>query len=321
MGRRRVRNLQFLKAGEIFAYEPNAERAAEAAKEYKIKTVPTFEAGLALAPDAVVISTPPNHHLEYALACARAKLPFFVEASVIIEPGFDELVKLTQAGAVGMPSSTMRFFEPIQKIKEVVDSGRLGNISNFVYIMGQYLPDWHPHEDITKFYVGRRETGGCREMVPFETEWLMWVFGKPKGLFCKKGKTSHLKADIDDTYAISLDFGKFWGHVMVDVVSRKAIRQIRITGDEGTLLWDWESETVSIFDAKTKEWSHLKEAPGFRAPGYLAKENMYIAEMEHFVKCVREKKNPAYSVRDDLFTLQLLNKCEASSDESKYVKL
>ncbi|VVC01248.1 Uncharacterised protein [uncultured archaeon] len=202
-----------------------------------------------------------------------------------------------------------------------MSSGRLGNISNFVYIMGQYLPDWHPSEDITKYYVGRRETGGCREMVPFETEWLMWVFGKPAGLFCKKGRTSHLKADIDDTYALSMDFGKFWGHVMVDVVARKAIRQIRITGDEGTLVWDWESEKVSIFDAKTKEWTHIAESAGFRAPGYLAKENMYIAEMDAFVKCAGARKSPPYSIADDLFTLRVLGMCEESSDKSQYVKI
>ena len=82
MGKRRIRNLRAINAGEIIGFEIQDKRRAEVEKEYGIKAYASFDEGLAQKPDAVIISTPPNLHMQYALEAARRGLHFFMEASV-----------------------------------------------------------------------------------------------------------------------------------------------------------------------------------------------------------------------------------------------
>src|SRR5215212_3208702 len=59
MGKRRVRNLQHLKAGDVAGFDPRADRRDEAHSKYSIPTFEDFENALAtFRPDALLISTP-----------------------------------------------------------------------------------------------------------------------------------------------------------------------------------------------------------------------------------------------------------------------
>jgi predicted dehydrogenase len=63
MGKRRLRNLKALGVAKVAGVDPRADRRAEAAA---ISPLPTFasadDALRGFAPDAVVISTPPDRH-------------------------------------------------------------------------------------------------------------------------------------------------------------------------------------------------------------------------------------------------------------------
>jgi len=323
MGKRRIRNLQHLKAGEIIAFELKEDRRKEVEKEYGIKTVASFEEGMAENPDALIISTPPKFHMQYVLKSLEAGKPCFVEASVLIEDGFDDAIRISKdKNILVAPSCTLRFHPLVKKIKEVVDSGQIGKIAAVRYHMGQWLPDWHPWEDISKFYVGKKETGACREMVPFELEWMQWIFGPVEKVSCMKGKQSSLKADIDDVYQILTKFKSGpLGSILIDVVSRNALRFFVVVGDEGTIEWDWNKEEVRLFTASDKKWKTFKEEPGIRVGDYIAKENMYIDEMEHFIKAVKGEEEYMYSLGEDKRNLELLLAAEKSSDEGKQVDL
>ena len=72
MGKRRVRNLSFLKAGEIVGFDPREDRRQEAAEKYCIRTVGDFGQAMSERPDALIISTPPDLHMPYMQAAAEA---------------------------------------------------------------------------------------------------------------------------------------------------------------------------------------------------------------------------------------------------------
>ena len=63
MGKRRVRNLQALQVEEIIGYDNREDRRAETEDRYQIRTVPSFEQGMAADPYAVVVSAPAGEHL------------------------------------------------------------------------------------------------------------------------------------------------------------------------------------------------------------------------------------------------------------------
>ena len=109
------------------------------------------------------------------------------------------------------PSCTMTFHPMIKKIKEIVKSEEYGKVCNFSYHSGQYLPDWHPWENVNDFYVSNRKTGGAREIVPFELTWIVDILGFPKAIKGYYRKTTDLGCDIEDSYVCSIDYGNILG--------------------------------------------------------------------------------------------------------------
>jgi len=322
MGKRRIRNLQFLRAGTLVGFDPRPDRREEAAGKYGIKTYADFDRAMAEDPDALIISTPPDLHMIYMRAAAQAGKHFFCEASVV-DDGLDELIQLCEeTGLVAAPSSTMRFNPSVRRIKELVNEGRVGKPLVLTYHSGQYLPDWHPWEDYRTFYVAKRSTGACREIVPFELSWLTWVFGNVTGVSAFKDKLSNLAVDIDDVYQILLRFERgMIGHLLVDVIAREAFRSFKLLGSEGVITWEWQEHRVRVFDARTKEWISLDEPEPPPELGYLASEGMYIEEMRHFLGAIEGKETYMYTLADDKRVLETLYAAERSSERCQHVQL
>ena len=318
MGKRRVRNLQFLKAGELAGFDPREDRRREAAEKYGIQTFGDFdEACSAFKPDALVISTPPDLHVRYAKLALENDRHYFSEASVV-DDEMDELIALSREHpqAVAAPSCTLRYHPSIQTIKLLVEGDEFGKPLLFTYQAGQWLPDWHPWEDYRSFYVSRRETGACREIVPFELSWLTWVLGPISVITGMRDKLSTLDADIDDTYQVLLKFRSgLLGHLLVDVIARAPVRSLRLCSEHATIEWDGAKGKVRLFRASTQAWEDIPEPERIQEPGYVYAENMYIEEMRDFVAACRGEKQWGYSLEDDKRVLNLLSLMEESSDK------
>ena len=316
MGRRRLRNLRHLGVAELAGFEPDAGRRAQGAHELGIEAFATLADGLAWDPEALVISTPPDHHAEYALAAARRGLPFFTEASVVSE-GIEEVIEAArETGSLAAPSCTMRFHPAVQLIRRRLAEGAIGRPLALTHHVGQYLPDWHPWEDYRRFYVSRRETGAAREIVPFELNWLTFLFGPVTELACFRGKLSALEADIDDIYSALLRFqGGVQGSLVVEVISRPAIRHARIVGEEGTLEWDWAAGCVREWETASGDWvDHPDPAPVPGPGGEWVAENMYIEEMRGYLQAIEQGQEAwPLSLREDLELLRTLERLEVSS--------
>lgn len=315
MGKRRIRNLRYINESySVCGYDFKEERRKEAKELYSINVIEDLTQTIP-GMDAVIISTPPDRHVEYAMLCARQKVPFFIEASAVTE-GMEDLIKLANTNNVtAAPSCTLVFHPAVEKICEIVASGRLGNICAFTYHSGQYLPDWHPWEDISQFYVSKRETGACREIVPFELTWQTHIFGSIADIKGYKGHLSHINADIDDVYQCMVRFDSgLLGHLLVDVVSRDAVRSFRLVGDMGTLEWNWTEDRIKLYMASEKEWEIIPYHALQAAAGYNPKitEEMYIKEMRTFIAAVENKSSFPNTLEQDYRILKLLEQMEVS---------
>ena len=65
MGRRRIRNLQNLGYKNIIGYDKKKSRRDESKQKYRLKTFEKIEDALDYNPKAMIISTPPDLHLQY----------------------------------------------------------------------------------------------------------------------------------------------------------------------------------------------------------------------------------------------------------------
>ena len=322
MGKRRIRNLQHLKAGEIMGFDTREDRRKEAEKKYGIKTFDKFDKAMRDQPDALIVSTPPDLHVKYAMEAVKNRKHFFMEASVV-DWGMNELIaECKNKNIIAAPSCTMRFFPSVKKIKEIVDGKNIGELLLFTYHSGQYLPDWHPWEDYRKFYVARKETGGAREIVAFELVWLTWILGNVDTISCFKGKLSKLDVNIDDAYQIIMKFKNgVFGHMLVDVISRVPDRSCKIFGEEGVIFWDWGAG-VKVYTAKDKSWRNYPEKGRITVEGYTEKikEGPYIEEMNTFISAIKKEIEYPYTLEEDKRILEVLYVAERSSDNEIHVK-
>jgi predicted dehydrogenase len=321
MGKRRIRNLKQLGHADIIGFDTREDRCKETNEKYQISTFTDISNALNQDPNAMVISTPPDLHMKYAKIAIKSKIHFFTEASVVLDEMQEVIQELKNSKIIGLPSCTMRYHPIVTSVNNILKTNKVGKPLAFLYHSGQYLPDWHPWEDYRKFYVAKRETGACREIVPFELVWLTSTFGDIKTVLGSKSKLSNLEADIDDIYSILLEFQNgVSGNLTVDVIARFPYRQLKILGEEGVVFADWSDRTVGYY-TKEARWNNTKIDDGVIEKNYIHGDGPYVEEMSTFVKSIKGEIGQPYTFKDDFKILKILESIEKSSDTGNRQKI
>jgi len=314
MGKRRIRNLKHLNQNDVIGFDISEERCKEVSEKYGIKTFDDISNALEEQPNAMIISTPPDQHMKYAKIAIQKRIHFFTEASVVQEEMDDVINSLHSLDLVGLPSCTLRYHPIVLHVNDILNSGKIGKPLSFLYHSGQYLPDWHPWEDYRNYYVSKRGTGACREIVPFELVWITQIFGEIGSVSAFKRKVSKLDVDIDDIYSIIFEFkNTMMGNLTVDVITRVPYRQLKILGEDGVILADWLEKSLKYFRKETG-WTNLKVDDGLAEKNYIYGEQMYVTEMENFIKAIKKEIKQPYTFEEDLKILKILDAIEKSSD-------
>lgn len=107
--------------------------------------------------DGVVIGTNCDMHTEYAVLVAKYNIPMFLEKPVAVTD--EQVAKLREIPQEMIDKTVVSFplrMTPlVQKAKEIIDSGKLGKISqvqawNNVHYARVYYKDWYRNENITQ---------------------------------------------------------------------------------------------------------------------------------------------------------------------------
>ena len=221
------------------------------------------------------------------------------------------------------PSCNMRYYAPIKMMKEILEAGKIGKILAFQYHMGQYLPDWHPWEDYRQVYFSKKETSACREMLPFELIWLNWLMrsevAEVSGYI---SKISDLDMKADDIILANLKYKNgIFGNVIIDVISRKPFRTLRVLGSGGVLEWEKFDSVIKLFNVKSEKTENIIVPKGHPETGYLNEEEMYNDEIKMFLDAIREKKKYPHTFVENHHLLKILYSLEGSSRTGKRILL
>lgn len=322
MGKRRVRNLLIHNQRQIIGYDIRPDRIKEAEEKYGIKTVSDLKDLSEKDYDALIISTPPDQHGDYIRMALKDKKHFFVEHPTS-DDGYDDIDQDKIPNLVKAPSCTLRFYVPIKMMKDILEKGRIGKILAFQYHMGQYLPDWHPWEDYRHVYFSKKETGACREMLPFELIWLNWLMGsRIAEISGTIDKVSDLDMNADDIILAKLKYeNNIMGNVMIDVVSRRPFRTLRILGSDGVLEWERFDSVIKIYDAKLRKTKNIAVPKGRPEAGYVNEEEMYNEEVGEFLDAIEGKGKFPHTFADSRHLLKTLYALEKSSETGRVISL
>lgn len=315
MGRRRIRLIQKYNLEiQIYGVDTKEERRKISEKEYGIKAFNSLSEALDIMHfDCAFVCTSPLSHSGIIMECLKFGLHVFTELNLVSD-GYDENIFIAnQKKLVLFMSSTFLYREEIKKIKALTKQSN--SMLNYTYHIGQYLPDWHPWENYKDFFVSDKRTNGCREIFAIELPWLIDVFGEITKVDVIKNKISKLNIDYDDNYLLIVEHKSgHKGTLAVDVVSRKAVRNLEVFGEQLYLHWNGSPSGLYTYDFETKKDVSIQlydEIDQLNNYSSFVVENAYLNEVISFFEAVTQGKIPAYSFEKDQEILKIIDKIEA----------
>lgn len=315
MGNRRIRLIRQLnQETKIVGVDTNEERKKKCQEEYEIETFSYLEEAIkSVEPECAFICTSPLSHSGFISKCLGWGLHVFTELN-LVDDGYEKNILLAEKKKrLLFLSSTFLYREEIKKIKKSVQEG--GCIVNYTYHVGQYLPDWHPWENYKEFFVANKSSNGCRELFAIELPWLTDVFGEIIKVDVVKSKMSSLDLDYDDNYLVIIQHKSgHKGSLAVDIVSRKAVRNLEVFGEKLYLHWDGTPTGLVIYDVEAKREEKISlynEITQLNNYCSSIVENAYLNEIVAFFEAVTNGTTPLYSFEKDKAILKIIDRIEA----------
>jgi predicted dehydrogenase len=313
MGKRRIRLIKEMYPEYcISGVDGREDRRNESENLFEINVYPTIdEAGKSNTIDCAFVCTSPLSHDAIIEECLTNGWNVFTEINLVSD-GYEKNMKLANKNnCMLFMSSTFLYREEICYLHEKIkQSGGW----NYIYHVGQYLPDWHPWESYKDFFIGDKRTNGCREILAIELPWITQTFGNVIDSHAVSDKITDLKINFNDNYIIQFTHENGnKGVLIVDVVSPYAVRMLEVYAENKYFQWNGTPETLYEFDSdngKLKQVSlneKTQHQEGYRT---FVVENAYRNEIKEFFETLSSSNKPVYGFEQDLKVLQLIDSLE-----------
>ncbi|MEG0681845.1 MAG: Gfo/Idh/MocA family oxidoreductase [Eubacterium sp.] len=311
MGQRRIRLIkQYSKEIQIFGIDLNEERRSNCKKLWDIQTAENLsELCQNEKIECAFISTSPLSHASIIKECLEQNMHVFTELNLVSD-GYLENIKLAKNKSLTLfLSSTFLYRKEIEAIKESVLS--TPDKLNYTYHVGQYLPDWHPWEKYQDFFIGHQRTNGCRELFAIELPWIIDIFGEIETIEVNKDKNTTLSINYNDNYQVMIKHvSGHKGVLSVDVISRKAVRNLEVYGEHLYLEWDGSPEGLYAFNCDKKEMQAItlyEKIDQLENYSHFVVENAYFNEIDVFFNTLKGQDTARYTFEKDQKTLEIID--------------
>ena len=259
--------------------------------------------------DAVAIATSVRYHYPMAKASLEAGKHTFIEKPMAASSReCEELIDIAKRkGLVLMVGHTFLYSPAVRKIKEIADSGDLGDIR---YISARRLNLGLFQKDINVAW----------DLAPHDISIILHIIGEaPVSVNCRG--SAHVTPGIEDVTSMCLSFRRDRSAIVHSSwLDPRKIREMTIVGSKRMIVYDDVAplEKIRVFDARVERPPHYDTFAEFHyayhygdvyAP-YIKQEEPLKTECQHFLDCIREGKTPLSSGHQGLELVRIL---EASS--------
>lgn len=302
----------------MMATDISTERLSLMERKYHVKTCKTLEDGFKEGIDAAIVCTPPSSHIPIALTAIEEGAHVFIEKPLSHSlSNVEELLeKARSADLTTFVGYCFRFHPGLKIVKETLDSGDVGEVLLAQAEYGQYLPDWRPWQDYRQSYTAKKELGGGIILDgSHEIDYLRWLVDDVREAFSFAGKLSDLDVETEDAAGILLKFVKgAIGMIRLDFVRRDYSRSCELICQKGTIKWNYQDNSVKIYRQDERKWAIYNNL-------ITDSNDMYIAEMKHFIACVLKEEVPLISGEEGLKALKIALAAKESAEKGNVVRI
>lgn len=263
--------------------------------------------------DAVVIATAVKSHHAMAKASLLAGKHVFIEKPMAASSDeCEELLELAQKkGRILMVGHTFLYSPAVRKIKQIVDSGDIGEIR---YICARRLNLGLFQKDINVTW----------DLAPHDISIIQHIMEEqPLSVNCRG--SANITPGVEDVTTMTLSFRKQRSAIIQSSwLDPRKVREMTIVGSKRMIVYDDVAplEKIRIFDARVEIPPHYDTFAEFQyayhygdmyAP-YIKQEEPLKTECQHFLDSIRNGTPPLTDGRKGLELVRIL---EAASDSLK----
>ena len=259
--------------------------------------------------DAVVIATDVKSHFPMAKASLLAGKHTFIEKPMASSSEqCEELIEIARKkGLVLMIGHTFLYSPAVRKIREIVNSGDIGEIR---YICARRLNLGLFQKDINVAW----------DLAPHDISIILSVIGEqPVTVNCRG--SAHITQGIADVTTMCLGFPKQRTAIIHSSwLDPRKVREMTIVGSKRMIVYDDVAplEKIRIFDARVESPPHYDTFAEFQYAyhygdmyvPYIKQEEPLKTECQHFLDCIRNGTTP---LTDGNQGLELVRILEAST--------
>lgn len=219
--------------------------------------------------DCALICNPTSLHVPTALTVPQ--LPLFIEKP--LSHNLDNLDQLTGKILVGY---CLRFDSSLQAFKQKINNQK---IKSAKIVCKSWLPDWRPEKDYRHSYSAKKSLGGGVLLdLSHEIDYPLWWFGPVKKVTAKLMLAPELEIETEAIADLKLKFvSGVTAEIHLSFASHKNERYCEVLTKDQTLRWDYQPNN-----------------------------EMYLAEMKHFIDICRSHADPLITVADGRRVLEVI---------------
>lgn len=312
-GRKLVRNFYFNPDAELaWLCDLDGNKSEALQKQYPARRITDNFSDLERDDKlkAVAIATTGASHFPLCKAALLAGKDVYVEKPFVLSVAHaEELIRIADDnGRILMVGHLLEYHPVVEKLKELVSQGELGDVR---YIYSQRL----------NLCAARAGENVVWDFAPHDVSVILHLLGQTPTDVSARGQC-YVRGGTHDVAFLTLTFdGKAMGQVHVSWLEPNKIRKLTVVGSKKMAVFDdvESSEKLKIYDNGVDVDPYASGYAGYAgvrfgnitAPYVDAVEPLQI-ECEHFLSCVRERRQPLSDGRDGLRVVKTLSAAERS---------
>jgi len=255
--------------------------------------------------DAVVVATDVKSHYPMAKASLLAGKHTFIEKPMASSSEqCEELIEIAQRKSlVLMVGHTFLYSPAVRRIREIVDSGDIGEIR---YICARRLNLGLFQNDINVAW----------DLAPHDISIILSIIGEqPITVNCRG--SAHITQGVEDVTTMCLGFTRQRTAIIHSSwLDPRKVREMTIVGSKRMIVYDDVAplEKIRIFDARVESPPHYDTFAEFQYAyhygdmyvPYIKQEEPLKTECQHFLDCIRTGTSPATDGRQGLELVRIL---------------
>ena len=261
--------------------------------------------------DATVIATSVKHHYPMAKASLMAGKHTFIEKPMASSSEeCEELVEIARKnGLVLMIGHTFLYSSPVRKIKQILDSGDIGDIQ---YISSRRLNLGLFQKDINVAW----------DLAPHDISIILYLMNRsPLSVNCTGN--AHITPGVEDVTSMCMSFpGELFANIQSSWLDPRKVRDMTIVGTKRMIVYDdcEPLQKIKIYDARVETAPHYDTFAEFQYAyhygdvyiPHVKQEEPLKVECQHFLDCIRQGKMPITSGHQGLEVVKVLEAASAS---------